>query len=259
MGGVMTYKNKILVVALCFILSVEGFSQDWSGEHQKKLNKNWAFEINAGVTSYYGDLSSYENDFIGKLQHESGKAFGVILSKEFSPVFSISGQLLSGKLKGSKGDLYMKSDLFEYNLHARVNLVELFSRFPNRRLGIIGFAGIGNFLFWTLQLKYYEGGFTELKHHSRVPEFLYFFGGGLSYKITPKISINTEISIKKCENDKLDIYVARSQYDYYSYLKAGLCFKINNIFRPRFKTRDGYVQNDFRPTPIYRKNLQYRK
>ncbi|MCB2218856.1 MAG: hypothetical protein KQI35_00570 [Bacteroidetes bacterium] len=258
MKGVATYLKGKSISFLILSLPLLLHSQDWSGNEIRTFDKNWTLNINAGLTSFYGDLSIYDNDFVAKLQHESNYGLGAIMTKHLSPTFGFSGQILLGELKGQKNNFQMKSNIIEYNLHARINFVELFSGNRYLKLGITGYAGIGNFLFMTKLSEYYEGGVKETKVNARVPEFIYFFGGGISYQLSDKMDLTMELTIKQCENDKVDGIVANNEYDYYSYFSIGFSYKINNLFQSYTNQKpDRLVQIQEKQKPIYRPNLNY--
>ncbi|HPE55292.1 MAG TPA: hypothetical protein P5514_04930 [Bacteroidales bacterium] len=229
--------------------------QDWTTKDIKTFNQNWGVNVNAGLTSYYGDLSIYDNDFVAKLQHESRLGMSAILTKKLDPTFSFSAQVMFGQLKGQKNNLEMRSAIFEYNLHMRLNFVEMFSPNRYRKVGITGFAGIGNFVFATSLYEYYEGGVNVTNFNARVPEFIYFFGGGVNYMLSNDIDITLELSIKQFENDKVDGVVANSGYDYYSYFSMGFTYKINSIFPGQSKRKARLTQLQERQKPHYRPNM----
>lgn len=253
MKGASKHINKKIAFLLIIILPICLYGQDWTTKDIKTFNQNWGINVNAGLTSYYGDLSIYDNDFVGKLQHESRLGMSVILIKRLDPAFSFSGQVLVGQLKGQKNNLEMRSAIFEYNLHMRLNFVEMISPKRNHKVGVTGFAGIGNFLFATTLKEYYEGGVKESSLNARVPEFIYFFGGGINCMVSNNIDLTMELSIKRFENDKVDGIVANKGYDYYSYLAIGFTYKINSLFPGQSKrqARLSHLQQN--------QKLQYRR
>jgi hypothetical protein len=231
--------------------------QDWMTRDIKTFDHNWGININAGLTSYYGDLSVYDNDFVAKLQHESRLGMSAILTKRLDPSFSFSAQVLFGQLKGQKNNLEMKSAIFEYNMHMRLNLVEMFLPRRNHNVGVTGFAGIGNFLFATTLYEYYEGGVSLSTFNARVPEFIYFFGGGVNYRLSNEIDLTLELSIKRFENDKVDGIVANSGYDYYSYFAIGFTYKMDMIIPGQSKRKARLSQLHQKYKTRYRQIVKY--
>ena len=115
----------------------------------------------------------------------------------------------------------------------------MFSSYKNHKFGFIGYAGIGNFLFNTTKITITEENHETTTHKSRVPEFLYFFGGGFSYKVSDSYSVTADLALRQCQNDKLDDVVANNDFDYYSFINIGLTYfiKIRNHSPLRNKAR----------------------
>jgi hypothetical protein len=251
------YPKALKACLLFFLLPVFLAGQSITQGRTVSFWNNWSINLNAGMTSYYGDLSIYDHDIPGKLKYESLPGGGIIAGKSFNHGLGLSGQLLYGRLRGQKANLQMQSELVEYNIHLRLNVVELFTGRKNLNFGLTGFAGLGNFMFHTLLTELYEGGSKESIYRSRVPELVKFIGGGLSYSINSRIEITSELSVRMFQNDKIDGVVAGHKYDYYSYLAFGITHRINtflsrnDLFKLR-RTHSGMSQ-----TPVYRPNLDY--
>ncbi|MFU8842882.1 MAG: hypothetical protein ACNA7V_03635 [Bacteroidales bacterium] len=250
------FYQKALKASLLFLL-VPVFIAAQSNYQRRTESfwNNWSVNLNAGMTSYYGDLSLYDHDIPGKLKYESLPGGGIIASKSFGHGLRLSGQLLYGRLKGQKANLQMQSELVEYNIHLRLNMAELFSGRKDLKFGLTGFAGLGNFMFNTTLSEIYEGGRKDKIFRSRVPEFVHFMGGGLSYIINSRMEITSELSVRMFQNDKIDGVVAGHKYDYYSYLSLGITHKINT-FQPKNELRRGGHPN-MSQSPLYRPNLDY--
>jgi hypothetical protein len=245
---------------MCLLLALVPsllIGQPFTQRRSESFRNNWSININGGMTSYFGDLSLYDNNFSGKLRHESLPGGGIIAGKSIGHGAGLSGQLLYGRLKGRKTNRQMQSELVEYNVHLRINLVELFTGKSNQKFGVTGFAGIGHFMFKTSLVEVSEGGTKENIFRSRVPEFVTFMGGGFSCSINSKIDITSELSVRKFQNDKIDGVVEGHKYDYYSYMGFGITHKINT-FRPRNEHhRDRETQSSLNNAPVYRPNLKY--
>jgi hypothetical protein len=209
-------------------------AQSWGG--YKKENtfwQNWSFNANLGVTSFFGDLSKYDTDPFKKITHESGPAYGGILTRHLSPKFSLAGQLLAGNLKGSNylGSSF-ESSFIEYNFQGRFDILNIIWPSTISRFGVIAYGGIGQFLFNTTKSVLIDDGMEKSVNNTGVPEFVYIFGAGLYYKITPEYSITLDLAIRQTQNDKLDNYIKNSANDYYSHLSIGFSYNLEN-YKPR--------------------------
>ena len=80
------------------------------------------------------------------------------------------------------------------------------------------YAGIGNFLFSSTRYEFIEGDTLSQNHVARVSEFLYMIGSGISYDLNNYFLISMDISLKQCQNDRVDLTVKAADFDYYTYL-----------------------------------------
>jgi hypothetical protein len=216
-----------IISALVILFPDDTLSQGWGGKRKPGIWEMWSINLNAGLTSFFGDLSIYDSDIMGKLTEESGPALSGILTKSFSEKFGISGQLLYGSLKGenNNGNINFESNFIEYNLHGRINFIKLFSPNSYAKIGIEGYAGVGQFVFKTTKYDYSKESPQIDVENTMTPEFVYFFGMGLSYKITDKIGATADLSMRQANNDKLDDFrTIEENFDYYSYINFGVTY-----------------------------------
>ena len=237
-------------ITLGIIIFQNVYSQRWNGESGINIWSLWTLNVNAGLTSYYGDISMYDYTVSDKLMYESGSAMGLILTKQFNNSFGISAQLLTGKLKGKRGNFSFKSDLFEYNLHIRINLINVFFSNKLTKFGIIGYAGIGQFLFKTTSYRNDDGYIETETQDTGVPEFMFFYGAGICYNVTNKFGITADISLRHCQNDKLDNFLKNHDYDYYTYTNIGIIYKINSFIKPPPRNKARIAHNTRRLKPL---------
>ena len=221
-------KKKNIAVYLCAVMilaPVISFTQEWGGEKPNGFWDHWAVNVNAGFTSYFGDLSYYDSDIFGKLSNESGPAMGLLITKYFDKKFGISGQLLYGNLKGGDNKTRaFETNLIEYNIQARLDFIRIILPHRNPKFGLEGFAGLGQMWFKSTQYEYDEGKAISNTHQSQVPEFVYFAGLGMHYHVAESIAITSSISLRQLQNDKLDNLVKNDNNDYYSYFNIGFTY-----------------------------------
>lgn len=242
----MRIKHQISLL-LCVLFPLIVFSQQWREDRKKNEQWNvWAINANTGITSFYGDLSSYDGNYFEKLKFESGPAMGIIVTKHFDRLFAISGQIISGKFQGSAGNTSFKSEIFEYNLQLRLNLLNMFVPRNNSKFGILFFGGLGNFIFNTTQTITSEGQVELIDNQSRVPELVYFTGGSIFFKLTENFAITSEISIRKCKNDMLDGLIKNDNDDYYSYLNIGITYFIGRFKKDPLRNKSRIAHSDKR-------------
>jgi len=228
--GVMKKRTSTIAFLMLFILyePLTVFSQEWGGSNPKSFMDHWAININAGLTSYFGDLSYYDADITGKLNNESGPAFGALLTKYFNNKLGVSGQILYGNFNGGKTRNFSNftTNLIEYNIQAKIDFVRLIFSNSNPKIGIEGFAGIGQLWFSVAHYEYNEGIEKYEKYESSTPEFVYFGGMGTHYHIADQLAVTATFSIKQMQNDRLDNLVKNSDYDFYTYSSFGITYYI---------------------------------
>ena len=218
----------LLVLILCILSPQTLNAQSWGGKRKAGFLDSWAVNANMGLSSFFGDLSQFDTEISKKLTEESGLAYGLIATKYLlNDKIGISGQLLFGNLKGSNAnDISFESKFSEFNLHARFNLINIFSPYNMSKMGVELLGGLGQFTFKTTQ---YDRSQEELQiniEDTGTPEFVYFFGLGMFYKVTEKIRITTDFSMRQAGNDKLDDLTKNDNNDYYSYVSLGLTYYI---------------------------------
>ncbi len=235
----MNNKGKYLIYCLLLFINIglvpdRIYCQVWEGANSRSISNEWVFNANIGFLSYFGDLSLYDRNIPEKIENESGRAGGIMISKKIIKPFGLSVQVISGKLKAKNGNIYFESTILEYNLSAYVDIISLLSKSKQDKFGLQVFAGGGNFLFNSTKYEYYEGETVITDHKSRVPEFVSFVGMGLNYKFSEQFGIMSALSLKQCQNDKIDVYYKLPDFDYYSYFQFGVTY----LFKPATKAYD---------------------
>jgi opacity protein-like surface antigen len=207
---------------------------------EKGFGNNWQVGLNVGALSYWGDVAT-PKDLSNQLKNGVAFGYGVSLSKQFSPIWGFSGNILLGNLNatkpfysdGSSADLQFKSKLIEANINATLSFTNLIYGYkPNRMVnayGIIGF-GLGNF----------EGSTTNYNTGDVIRRFGYGSGKGISgyevdgianaglgvnFRLHKQLYLNIESTMKFTSDDNLDGVVAGIKSDFYNYTSVGLIYK----------------------------------
>jgi hypothetical protein len=222
--------NAILIL-LILLIQANAF-----GQYQKPppkitaLLKNWSVNINLGQTSFFGDVSLYDDELSEKLSNEGSWAYGFVLSRQITPVFDLSGQIIFGMLKGANTRSQFRADIMEYTINTTVNFVNLLIPENDARFFLYAKLGAGQFQFKS-RLIFDDENKEDILVESESPEFLYLIGGGAYYKISHSFEVNLEATARLVNNDKLDGSTNKDDDDYYSYISLGITYKINN--KPR--------------------------
>lgn len=206
------------------------------GQYQKPrpkitaLLKNWSVNLNIGQTSFFGEVSLYDDELTEKLSHEGSWSYGFVLSRQLSPVFGLSGQLILGNLRGANTRSHFIAEIKEYTLNTTLNFVNLLIPDNDARFFLYAKMGMGQFEFKS-KLIFDDPEKSDKYVQSESPEFLYLIGGGAFYKLNHAFEINAEGTARLVNNDKLDGTSNKKDNDYYSYISVGITYKINN--KPR--------------------------
>ncbi|MCD4773975.1 MAG: hypothetical protein K8R41_11400 [Bacteroidales bacterium] len=242
------FKNKFLFFFFGFLLlaSFSSFSQNYD-KNNKSFFANWKINIDGGINLFYGDIQQYR---YAPYKEDYRLAYSLSLHKQLSPVFGFGGQLLNGKLHGTRissvpqsgsteytgTGVYFDADVFEYNLNSTINFSNLFGKFdPYRKFSIYGLAGIG-FSNWKTEVKDYNtddvlrrSGFTGSGLNKRTTEIVIPIGLGLNINLNNSFGINFQSTIRGVNSDKLDATVSGRKYDYYNYTSLGFSYNFNNL------------------------------
>ena len=224
--------NYTLTVALIF-LTLTSSAKDkngWSGEYTAfRLWDQWSVKLEVGLTSYFGDLSQYDLQILPKLTQESHTAFAATFTKTWRN-YDLSGQIMYGGFKSDyKPGYNFKTRLFEYNFQVGVHLLDILAPYNNLPFEIKPYVGAGQFVFNTIQYGNTENGVNEHSVATGTPEFVYFFGGCVDYKVSNRIDITVNLSVRQAQNDKLDNYIKGNNPDYYTFTSVGIRYAIEDI------------------------------
>ncbi len=218
-----------LLLMLILLIQANAF-----GQYQKPppkitvLLKNWSVNVNGGQTSFFGEVSLYDDELSEKLSKEGSWTYGFILSRQMSPVFGLSGQIIFGTLKGANTRAHFESDIMEYTLNTTINFVNLLMPDNDARFFLYAKLGAGQFQFKS-RLVADDPEVPDKYVESEKPEFLYLLGGGAFYKISHSFEVNLEATARLVNNDQIDgTRNKKNDNDYYSYVCLGVTYNINN-------------------------------
>lgn len=229
----------ILIGCLMLVMNSMGYAQQ--SDFNKKLFANLSLNLNAGPTIYWGYFSD-KNSMSSAFRSGISTGYGIILSKQVTPVLGISGQLLFGSLQGRKdyygnglpADLNFTSDLAEGNISAKISLTDWIGGYKSKRLmNVYGLIGVG------------LSNFNGRVIHSLSGDTLYKIGNGsgkgingweidgmattglgLNVRMSKDFDFTLETSMKFLQTDKLGRVKGLLSYDMYSYSSAGITYKI---------------------------------
>lgn len=199
--------KKAILIAACFLMVVTTFSQT--------DEKKWNFGLHGGLIQYKGDIG---NDFYRSDQAFYGFA-GVSISRYLGKHFDASAFFTRGE--AGYTDHNTKNTLEKPNTFLlRNNTGSLLLRF--------NFTGpqaiIRPFIFVGAGVTWYEAVY-DIKHE-RFEYALPHFGGGLTFRMGPVVSLQLKESFMYSTTDNLDHVNANGDNDMFLYHSAGLTFNL---------------------------------
>lgn len=228
---------KVFTLRLAFALVILLFSLH-SYSQEKKENKGfwsgWSVNVNAGPNLAYTDIDNYRFYRVFSNNSEWRAGYGIMLQKRVHPLIQLRGQIMNGKLSGTKRryNYWFEADILETSLSGTLDLIGLFGGAKVRLVNFYGMAGIG-FAQWKTDLKTLDnneplggnGHGTGSGLWGRTTEAVIPFGLGLDFNISYHWNINVEASLRWLNSDVLDGKEAEFEYDFYSYNFVGVTYK----------------------------------
>jgi hypothetical protein len=233
-GTLFIRKSPAFIVLFA---SLTVYSQNWGGYIPKDISSSWSVTLNTGCLSYFGDLSKYDTDIEKKTSCESGLALSGMVTKEIGHCFDISGQVLSGSLKGSNNGTSFRTKLLEYNLQSRINFIDLLWPAKTHSFGLTGFVGIGQVVFSAHKIIKSESSVVNVTEQSAGPGFVFICGGGVHFNATNHLGFSVELSLRQYPKDCIDDLRMNHDSDYYSYFSAGVSYFIKSLTRPPLRNK----------------------
>lgn len=221
--------RKIAVLAAMLLLPIILQGQ----KESSAFWKGWSLNVNGGASLFYGDVENYDYYKVTENNNEWRVGYGLMVQKQFNPLFTLRGQLFYGELSGTKrkSNIWFEGNVFETSLSGKLDLINLFFETRERKLSFYGMFGLG-IAQWRTQLMDFRtdeqiGGNGNVGSgiDGRTLEPVIPFGLGVDYNIGKRWALNLEISWRPVNSDKLDATEGGSKYDLYSYNFVGVTYK----------------------------------
>lgn len=220
----MKYIKSYIIISL-LLITTAGISQE----------KAWSVQLSAGPTIHYGDIMDHELFFPATDNSAAWNFSGSLsLEKQFNPYLGLRGQILYGKLGGTRYTVtnprYFEADIFDYSLQARLSFVNLFADYnPYRTIDFYGLAGVG-MSNWESHLKddtdniIRSSGGVDVGMIDMTTEGFIPVGAGFSIRMNDNFDLNLESTLRITNSDLLDAAEGGSAYDMYSYTSLGFTY-----------------------------------
>ncbi len=201
----------------------------------------WQVNANFGTSLFFGDIKQYRIWPVSNNENEWRVAGGLQLINQISPVFGLRGQMLIGKVAGTRREWnrYFESNYIEFNLNTTISLRNIIRKYKPKQFWDIYFIiGIGitnyNTEVYDLETKevvqkvgYGNGsGFS-----GRTLQGIMTGGLGLDFRLSDKWNLNLESVNRIMNSDEMDGRVSGFKYDVYNYTSIGVAYKFGKSTR----------------------------
>ena len=230
----MQFRKIRILLPLFFILVFisENQAQIKYQLHKSRNEQSWFVSINAGFSSYYGNLGVYNRDPILKLQKESKFAYGLFAGKSFNNIWGARVYYNSGGLKAQNNELQVVYDakISNYGVQLVVQfntLIGGMDYIPD--FAIYGIAGVGMVNSKPI-LSSIENEdepsqpIDSLNYETSVSSMTLNLGLGVSYAIFSQFDVNAEIVYHRSMTDELDLYVEGGK-DQFVNIRLGFIYR----------------------------------
>jgi hypothetical protein len=261
-SSLITNIKMFFIGCVLFLLCNVLYAQK-TGEKKNILSNKWSIEINGGSTQYWGYINS--RNFGTTLKHTPTFGYGLVLTRQISPVWSIRGQFLMGQLKGRKelfsdndfANLNYFSDFYEGDITAKVSFTDLIKGYkPNRAFTLYGLAGLGfsnfqgetyNYLTGIVVNKFGYGSGKGINGYEL--DGMGTIGIGMSFKLSKAMNFTFENSMKFIQENKLNERNGTFKFDLYGYSSIGLSYKFG-FKKETKKVPVAKNDNQIKPKPV---------
>lgn len=193
----------------------------------------WFVSGEGGISVFFGDIKRY--DYVPDFESPSEiqPMFSLNAGRELSPIFSVRGQFLYGKLSGHKKSAKCNFEGTTIGAHALVdfNLIYLFTkqRFGNSRFNVLASLGAG-YISWDSKLysdNLLSDGTYLIDENSNGA---LSFPGALSieYLITKNFSVGVSGMLYVVTSDEVDAKSGGIEMDMINYNSLGLVYRFKS-------------------------------
>lgn len=260
---IMFYKQPIeLRKTLIFFIFFSLISTAVTAQSYNKTSSfksYWQINANGGTSLFFGDIKQYRIWPVSNYENEWRFGGGLQLVKQISPVFGLRGQILIGKVAGTRREWkrYFESNYVEFNLNTTVSVRNLISKYRTNQFWdayfIIG-IGITNYntevyKLGTKQVVQKVGCGSGKSFGGRTLQGIMTGGLGLDFRLSDTWNLNLETANRIMNSDDMDGRVSGFIYDVYNYTSVGISYKFgrsNKIKRADeykyFKQKDKKVK-----------------
>ena len=227
--------NLFFIATLGFLLLTPALLHAQTINTGGRYSSYWQINLSGGTSLFFGDLKQTRFLPISTNNNEWRTGGGLMVTKQFTPVFGLRGQGLYGQLAGTlrAANQYFENDYIEFNLNTTLSLTNLFWKYnPTRCCNVYLLAGVGLLNYNTTVYDFrtsimiaQEGNGYGHGIGGRTLEGMVMGGIGIDFRLNDRWNINLETASKAVNSDMMDHMKGGFKYDTYNYTSVGISYK----------------------------------
>ena len=240
MKSKISQKALLIIAFLLVIIASSHAQRSFDTYKGGMIWKHWYGQANIGLNLFYGDVSSYDQDFFKKISEESSFAVSVTAGKWITDWGGAEFTYSRGKMQGSNTelefDLEFENNYNQYIIQGIFNFTQLLipadEQTPFYLYGKVGYGQIdfNSVLRNSSTLDTIKMQGKETAHGKRVSEWVLPISIGAAINIDENFSIVMDGNLFLVDSDKLDAYFGQNgnnDKDYYVNISFGLKYTFN--------------------------------
>lgn len=228
--------RKIILI-LCLILPVQFLTAQ-----NYNWKSGWFMGIDAGVSSFFGDLSVHDFQILKKINYESGIAAGFSGGKSLNRWFDLELNVIKGRLEGSNsaGGLAFRTRFTELSVSGRANLTTLLFSKNTLPLHLYFTGGFGNVFFRAVKHNSSDNepdntvGYDDSGNRKGRPENAPILpvGFAIGFDLSKRVIFTGEFSFRLAHSDLLDAHKGSTGInDRYSIAVIGIRYRLTPVIK----------------------------
>lgn len=204
------------------------------------FQSGWYLGANAGIASYFGDISFYDLDPVNKIRHESRFVSGLTAGKSLNQWIDLEMNFYHGGLSGSNhnNDLYFTGNFTEMTLNGHISLSRIILNQANQRFQVHLSIGAGSIFFRSSKSRISDNtyvssvGLNSSGNKEGSPGIATVFPAGilLSFDLNKSLVIRSRFAFRMPDDDLLDAHAGSTGInDRYSFATIGFIYRLPSV------------------------------
>lgn len=235
---IISIRKELIIGFVLFFTILLSIELPTYAQMRKSENNPWFIGINAGMVSFFGDLSTKDYNPVWKTQTESDFGVGLTGGKRIGNLFAVSANVFTGRMKGNNPDLnfYFNNTFTELQGSIAFSLKEAIFPQTSDMIDVLLNVGGGQLFYKSVRRVMNDGTIVNEEgipapDYQGISRSALFFSSGidLDYNFSSNWTARLGLCFRFTDSDLLDAYVGSTGInDRYSVLSAGILYKIQS-------------------------------